>query len=122
MHSDPSFALAVGVQQGALHVQHWIRSHVLLHVNLYGKCLILMTVGHHQQILPTNEEMPIELGDLPATRHPHAHHSFPTHVAGEHVDELRLELLKASVDVELRIVMDVTSVNFASGQMDAKSM
>lgn len=30
MYPDAPFTLAVGVQQGALNVQHWIRSHILL--------------------------------------------------------------------------------------------
>ena len=93
VHSDAPLALAVGIQEGTLHVEHRIRCHVLLHVDLNCKGLIRMTVGNHQQILTADEEVSIELGDFPPSGDSNPHHRFPAHVASEHVHQLRLELL-----------------------------
>mmetsp|Transcript_19615 Transcript_19615/g.61521 ORF Transcript_19615/g.61521 Transcript_19615/m.61521 type:complete len:200 (-) Transcript_19615:831-1430(-) len=68
-----------------------------------------MAIRDHQQVLPANEEVPIELLDLPATGHADTHHRLPTHVAGEHMQQLALEFHARVLDVELWVVANVAT-------------
>ena len=93
VHSDTTFTITVGIQQGTLDIENRIWGHIFLHVNLYGKGLILMAIGNNQQILSTDKEMSIKFGDFPTSWDTNSHHSFPTHIASEHMHQLWLELL-----------------------------
>mmetsp|Transcript_52845 Transcript_52845/g.113219 ORF Transcript_52845/g.113219 Transcript_52845/m.113219 type:complete len:222 (+) Transcript_52845:1221-1886(+) len=68
-----------------------------------------MAIRHHKKVLSSDEKVAVELRNLPATGDPNPHDRLPTHVAGEHVYELVLQLQTRVLDVELRIIPDITT-------------
>mmetsp|Transcript_57963 Transcript_57963/g.135041 ORF Transcript_57963/g.135041 Transcript_57963/m.135041 type:complete len:242 (-) Transcript_57963:95-820(-) len=57
----------------------------------------------------------MEVGDLPASGHPDAHHSFPALVSRQHVHQLTLQLQPGGLDVELGVVVQVTAAELGKG-------
>mmetsp|Transcript_29698 Transcript_29698/g.53883 ORF Transcript_29698/g.53883 Transcript_29698/m.53883 type:complete len:210 (-) Transcript_29698:1228-1857(-) len=68
-----------------------------------------MAIWDHEQVLTSNKEVAVEFGDLPTSRHTDSHHSLPSHVSSQDMNQLRLELQEGTVHVELRVVVDIST-------------
>mmetsp|Transcript_103224 Transcript_103224/g.262089 ORF Transcript_103224/g.262089 Transcript_103224/m.262089 type:complete len:248 (-) Transcript_103224:937-1680(-) len=109
VHPDAALPLAVRVQQRTLHVHHRFGRDVLLHVEGDGEGLVGMAVRDHEQIVASDEQVAVELCDLPAAGDANAHDGLPAHVPGEHVLQLVLQLQAGKLDVEVRVVAHVAT-------------
>mmetsp|Transcript_71503 Transcript_71503/g.192540 ORF Transcript_71503/g.192540 Transcript_71503/m.192540 type:complete len:288 (-) Transcript_71503:836-1699(-) len=109
VHPDAALPLAVRVQQRTLHVHHRFGCDVLLHVEGYGKGLVGVAVRNHEQVCTSDEQVAVELRDLPAPGDADSHDGLPPHVPRQHVLQLVSQLQARRLYVEVRVVTNVAT-------------